>query len=99
MYLQTYNEARLFLVTENSAKQQQRMLEIFEKQDEGVIVLRQEMTQEDPSKKDDKDGRILFTNNAFNGIMQNQDVIQGVNTPVFVARDDEDVINVAEGSK
>jgi len=30
VYLQTYNEARLFLVTENSAKQQQRMLEIFE---------------------------------------------------------------------
>jgi len=80
VYLQTYNEARLFLVTENSAKQQQRMLEIFEKQEEGVLVFQKSVAPEDPSKKDDKDGKILFTNNAFTGIVRAEDARQGVET-------------------
>jgi hypothetical protein len=96
VYLQTYNEARLFLVTENSAKQQQRMLEIFEKQEDGVVVLQKATVPEDPSKKDNKDVKILFTNNAFTGIVQAQDVCTAVESQIFLAQEDEEVMRVNE---
>lgn len=40
VYLQTFNELRLFLWSENNSKQQQTVLEIFERQQEGVVLLR-----------------------------------------------------------
>ena len=56
------------------------MLEIFEKQEEGVLVFQKSVAPEDPSKKDDKDGKILFTNNAFTVIVRAEDARQGVET-------------------
>jgi len=50
VYLQGINELRLFIWSENNSKQQQTVLEIFERQQEGVVLLKQAMQGADSDK-------------------------------------------------
>ena len=50
IYMQTLNEQKLFLWGENNAKQQQTMLDIFNQQHDGVVLLKQ--PNSDPGNTD-----------------------------------------------
>jgi hypothetical protein len=45
IYMQTLNEMRLFLWGENNAKQQQTVLEIFNQQHEGIVLLKSQLAE------------------------------------------------------
>jgi hypothetical protein len=50
VYLQGINEIRMFVWSENNSKQQQTVLEIFERQNEGVVLLKQAAEGADSDK-------------------------------------------------
>jgi hypothetical protein len=69
VYFQHINELRLFVWSENNNKQQQTMLEIFERQQEGVILLKQT-----PKGGASDKPEVLYNNGAFLDIVKSKDV-------------------------
>ena len=64
-YIQTVREQRLFLWGENNKRQQQTVLEIFENQNEGIVLLEKPKSKEVRGKDVEE---VLYNNNAFSEI-------------------------------
>jgi hypothetical protein len=90
-YMQTLGELRLFLLGETLTKQQQIMLEIFEQQNEGVVLLQK------PKKKDSKDGKedeqpkseVLYINNALKRIINSAESTDPISIPILKVKSEE----------
>jgi hypothetical protein len=83
-YMQTLNEMRLFLWGENNLKQQQTVLEIFERQQEGVLLLKQ-------AQEGTENDEVLFSNSAFAVIAQTKDARESLDLPLFKIKVDEGI--------
>jgi hypothetical protein len=78
LYMQAVSEIRTYLVAENNIKQQQLILEIFERQHDGVILIKNNHDQE----ADQYAKNVLFCNNNLSEILGG-DVEKGLNEPLF----------------
>jgi hypothetical protein len=67
LYMQTLGELRLFLLGETLTKQQQIMLEIFEQQNEGVVLLQKpkKKDSEDEKEEEQTKSEVLYINKAL----------------------------------
>jgi hypothetical protein len=79
-YIQTLREQRLFLWGENNKRQQQTVLEIFEKQNEGIVLLEKPKSKEVRGKDVEE---VLYNNKAFSEIFQTEQASIGIDMPVL----------------
>lgn len=82
-FLLRFNEMRTFHVHETIQRQQRLVLEIFERQNEGVIIVKN--AKSDDQKKE----RVVYSNNAFKQLYPCQDEAGFVDTPFLVQKLDE----------
>jgi hypothetical protein len=73
-------EQRLFLWGENNKRQQQTVLEIFENQNEGIVLLEKPKSKEVRGKDVEE---VLYNNNAFSEIFQTEQASTGIDMPVL----------------
>jgi hypothetical protein len=74
-YMMTLNELKLFDVIETLKKQQRIVLEIFERQKDGVVVIQKPA---DNDEKSDVDQLVVYANSAFKDIVQTDELEDGV---------------------
>jgi len=79
-YMMTLNELKLFDVIETLRKQQRVVLEIFERQKDGVVVIQKPV---DNDEKGDGDQLVVFANSAFKDIVQTHDFEDGVRSKLL----------------
>ena len=79
-YIQTLREQRLFLWGENNKRQQQTVLEIFEKQNEGIVLLEKPKSKEVRGKDVEE---VLYNNKAFSEIFQTELASISIDMPVL----------------
>jgi len=84
--MQALNEQRLFLWGENNAKQQQTVLDIFNQQHDGIVLLRPQ-TAEGSTEQ----ATVLYSNDAFSEIVQTKDANLGIDQPLLKIKVEEGV--------
>jgi len=80
--MQKINELRLFLLGETLTKQQKIIFEIFNKQNEAVVVLK-------PSGDKEPTSSVVYANDRFANLVKTEDTLQGVEQPLLRVKQDK----------
>ena len=82
--LKKYNEKRLFFMSDKMTEQQQVVLEIFERQNEGVVIL-QKKNNEDEAEHE----TVLYSNDAYKRIVGSANDSESIKIPFLTRKAEE----------